>query len=563
MMEYEKQYAEAIVPHIQHVLKMEDVQALIEHPKRDGQGDLAFPCFVLARHLRTSPKEIAVWLADRIHSPLFEKVVADGPYVNGFLDKAAVSGQLLQHIQQERKGYGTQTWGLGKTITLDFSSPNIAKPFSMGHLRSTVIGNAMANIVEKCGYTPVKINHVGDWGTQFGKLMVAYTRWGSEEQVQRDTIKELLDLYVLFHEKAEAEPHLKEEARQWFRKLEQGDEEASRLWRWFRYESLQEFSKIYDLLGIAFDTYQGEAFYNDHMEGVAQLIQEKGLLETSEGAEVVDLSDHQLPPCLIRKSDGATLYATRDLAAAIYRHQQYEFDQSYYIVGDEQRLHFQQLFLVLEKMGYDWAKGMVHIPFGFILQNGKKMSTRKGKVILLEEVIQEAIDLAQRSIEDKNPELGQKEETARKVGVGAIIFHDLKHERQNNIEFQLEDMLRFEGTTGPYVQYTHARACSILRKAGYHPSSVEQGLTDAPSWNVIKTLAAFPAVIERSYHQSEPSVIAKYLIHLSQSFNKYYSQVRIRTKDEELPARLALVHAVAIVLQEGLRILGVQAPEEM
>ncbi|MDO6449900.1 arginine--tRNA ligase [Oceanobacillus profundus] len=548
--------------HLNGLLKLGEVMNLIEKPKFEEQGDLAFPCFTLAKELRKAPNIIAQELAEKIDHPILEKVVADGPYVNAFLNKRMVSKHALTSILKDGSAYGSINYAEKKNITIDFSSPNIAKPFSMGHLRSTVIGNSLANIVEKCGYQAIRINHLGDWGTQFGKLIVAYKLWGNEARVKEEPIQELLKLYVQFHAEAENDSRLEDDARAWFKKLEDGNEEALSLWTWFRDESLQEFGKIYNLLGVHFDSYHGEAFYNDKMERIVSRLEESDLLQVSDGAEVVDLAEHDLAPCLIKKSDGATLYATRDLTAAVYRQETYEFERSYYVVGHEQSLHFEQIFLVLQKLGYDWAKQLTHIPFGFILKDGKKMSTRKGKVVLLEEVIQEAIRLAEQIIAEKNPSLQNKADIAEVVGVGAIIFHDLKNDRQNNIEFSLEDMLKYEGATGPYVQYTHARACSILRKAEYEDTATK-GLNDSYSWSVVKLLMEFPAAIERSFNYQAPSQIAKYLIDLSQEFNKYYGNIKILSEDEELESRLGLVKATTIVLKEGLRLLGVKAPDEM
>jgi len=557
-------YAEQITDSLNEARTSKDVIQLIEKPKYDDQGDLAFPCFTLAKQLRKSPAQIAKEIANKIVHPFFEKVEANGPYVNCFLNKALVSKETLQLILKEENNYAAHSFGENKTITIDFSSPNIAKPFSMGHLRSTVIGNSLAQIAEKCGYNVIRINHLGDWGTQFGKLITAYKLWGNEEKVMEQPIKELLSLYVKFHEEAELNSTLENEGRKWFKRLEEGDKEAQSLWKWFRDESLQEFTKIYSLLDVHFDSYNGEAFYNDKMENTIQLINKMGLLTQSDGAQVVELKEFDLPPCLIMKKDGATLYATRDLTAALYRKETYHFDKALYVVGQEQSLHFNQVFLVLEKMGYDCAKKMIHIPFGFILKDGKKMSTRKGKVVLLEEVIEEAIQLAKKSIEDKNPNLLNKEEVARQVGVGAIIFHDLKNERQNNIEFSLEDMLKFEGTTGPYVQYTHARACSILRKAKYDRYCTDiSGLNDDHSWSVVKLLMEFPNIIEKSFVQYEPSQIAKYLLDVAKEFNKYYSHVKVLSDEGNLQSRLALVKSTTIILKEGLRLLGLQAPDEM
>jgi arginyl-tRNA synthetase len=562
-MDYKFYFAKRIADSLDGQLTEQQAYELIETPKYASHGDLAFPCFTLAKTLRKSPALIAEELAVKMDNPLFEKVEAKGAYVNVFLNKATVSKQVIETVLQQDHHYGDVSLGEGKTIVLDLSSPNIAKPFSMGHLRSTVIGNAIANIAEKCGYKAVRINHLGDWGTQFGKLIAAYKRWGNDEKIKENPIKELFNLYVKFHEEAETNEQLESEGRAWFKKLEDGDEEAYRLWKWFRDESLKDFSRIYELLGVSFDSYHGEAFYNDKMERVVHLLEEQGLLSESDGAMVVRLDEKELPPCLIKKSDGATLYATRDLAAALYRYETYQFAKALYVVGHEQSLHFQQVFSVLEKLGFAWAKTMVHVPFGLILKDGKKMSTRKGRVILLEDVLKEAISLAEQNIAAKNPNLENKDEIARQVGVGAVIFYDLKHERINNIEFSLEDMLKFEGETGPYVQYTYARACSILRNAQTAAANDIHGLTDDESWEIVKLLAAFPHVIQKAYEHLDPSLIAKYVIHLAQAFNSYYAHTKILVEDEGLHARLALVRATTIVLKEGLRLLGIGAPEKM
>ena len=365
--------------------------------------------------------------------------------------------------------------------------------------------------------------------------------------------------------KRRSNPSLVEQGRSWFKSLEDGDEEALSLWKWFRDESLQEFSRIYDLMNVEFDSFAGEAFYNDKMDRVVKLLEEKQLLVESDQAQVVELTDEELPPCLIKKSDGATLYATRDLAAALYRKENYDFDLSLYVVGNEQSLHFKQLKAVLDKMGYQWAKNMVHIPFGMMLKDGKKMSTRKGKVVLLEEVLNESIEMAKNSIEEKNPTLTDKDIVAKQVGVGAVMFHDLKNFRMNDIEFSLEEMLRFEGETGPYVQYTYARACSILRKANSatETSIQSSSISWEKEWKVVMLLTEFPNAIKRSFEQFDPSQIAKYIVDLAQAFNKYYAEVKILEENAEQPARLALVASVTIVLKEGLRLLGIEAPEEM
>ncbi len=545
----------------------ETVYGMLETPPNPAMGDIAFPCFQLAKALRKAPPMIAAELAGQISGAPLRESTAVGPYVNLFLDQAVVAEQVIGAVLSQGSAYGDSHVGQGRKVPIDLSSPNIAKPFSMGHLRSTVIGNAIANIMEKRGYQPVRINHLGDWGTQFGKLIVAYRLWGDEEKVKAEPIKELLTLYVRFHDEAKENPSLEDQGREWFKKLEDGDEEAQHLWKWFRDESLKEFMKIYDLMNVSFDSTNGEAFYNDKMDRVVTLLEDKGLLTESDGALVVSLDEFDMPPCLIKKSDGATLYATRDLAAALYRHETYDFAKAVYVVGNEQRLHFQQLYKVLEKMGYEWSRDMHHIPFGMMLKDGKKMSTRKGKVVLLEEVLAQAIADVQKVIEEKNPSLSNKEEVARQVGVGAVIFHDLKNYRLNDINFSLEEMLTFEGETGPYVQYTHARACSLLRRGSFQPAqtALAAGALDSKeAWAVITLLNAFPEVIERASESFDPSQIGKYVIDLAQSFNKFYANVRILAEEEDIKAsRLQLVAAVVAVLKEGLRLLGLSAPEEM
>jgi arginyl-tRNA synthetase len=563
-MNYLSQFANTLHQILHQELDLSTIELLIEKPKNSDFGDYAFPCFQLAKSRRQAPPLIAKQISEEISSPLIEKAEAIGGYVNVFLNKKTVTQKVLSAILTEKQHYGSSTIGQNKVVTIDMSSPNIAKPFSMGHLRSTVIGNALAKIFQKCGYETVKINHLGDWGTQFGKLITAYKKWGDEEKVKKEPIKELLSLYIQFHSESEGNPSLEDEGRAWFKKLEDGDAEALALWSWFREESLKEFNKIYQLLKVDFNSFAGEAFYNDKMDVVVNLLEEQGLLMESDHAQVVDLQDESLPPCLIKKSDGATLYATRDLAAALYRKNNYQFEQALYVVGNEQSLHFKQLKGVLRKMNFDWADSLVHVPFGMMLKDGKKMSTRKGKLILLEEVLSESISLASRNIEEKNPSLTQKEEVAKQVGVGAVIFHDLKNFRMNDIEFSLEDMLRFEGETGPYIQYTNARACSILRKGNWNAIEGTQIHFENPDhWEIISLLKDFSDVIQTSLKKYDPSQIAKYAIDLARAFNQYYSIVRILEDNEELQARLTLVYCVTVVLQESLRLLGIEAPQEM
>jgi arginyl-tRNA synthetase len=564
-MDFKSELLAIFYPLLKNELTYQEIEQLLEKPKQRGFGDFAFPCFPLAKLRKQSPKDIALNLAGEIQSDLIEKVEPVGGYVNIFLNKKKITKVVISEILTEKEKYGSHNIGNGGVITIDMSSPNIAKPFSMGHLRSTVIGNSISLILEKCGYKVVKINHLGDWGTQFGKLISAYKHWGEERKLKENPIQELLKLYIKFHEEAEKNPELEEEGRSWFKKLEDGDQEARSLWQWFRDESLKEFNRIYKLLQIEFDSTAGEAFYNDKMESVVEMLKNKNLLMESDNALVVYLDDLDMPPCLIKRSDGATLYATRDLAAAIYRKNTYHFVKSLYVVGNEQTLHFKQWKAVLKKAGFPWAEDIHHIAFGMIRKDGKKMSTRKGQVVFLEDVLNEAIQLALTNIKSKNPNLQNKEMVANQVGVGAIVFHDLKHYRMNDIDFSLEEITRFEGETGPYVQYTNARANSILRKANIYLNEIpgDFQLDREKEWEVITLLNDFPQIVKHAYEKFDPSMIAKYTIHLSQAFNKYYSQVRILQNDNLMKSRLSLTKAVTIVLTEGLRLLGINAPEEM
>lgn len=556
--------AQAIYAAVKEDLTLEQVSQLLENPKTAEHGDVAFPAFALAKVYRKAPQQIASELAEKIDPASFEKIEVVGPYLNFFMNKEVISEHVLQTVLKEKNHYGDQSIGNQQAVPIDMSSPNIAKPISMGHLRSTVIGNSIGFILEKIGYQPIRINHLGDWGTQFGKLIVAYKKWGSEEAVKKEPINELLRLYVEFHEQAENDKALEDEARAWFKKLEDGDQEATELWQWFRDESLQEFNKIYDMLEVSFDSLNGEAFYNDKMTEVVELLEEKHLLQEDQGAEIVDLTAYDLNPALIRKSDGATLYITRDMAAALYRKRTYNFAKSLYVVGNEQSYHFKQLKAVLKEMGFDWSDDMHHIPFGLITKDGKKLSTRKGKIVLLEEVLNEAIESAKEQITEKNPGLANKGEVAKQVGVGAVVFHDLKNDRLNNFDFTLEEVVRFEGETGPYVQYSHARAMSILEKAQFDPANAQAlALNDAESWEVIKLIQRYPETILQAADKYEPSVIAKHAIKLAQAFNKYYANVKILAEDAQKDARLALVYAVTVLLKEDLRLLGLHAPDKM
>ena len=545
-------------------LDQEAILNLLETPKNSEMGDIAFPAFSLAKVERKAPQMIAADIAAKINSQAFEKVVATGPYVNFFLDKSAISGAVIKEVIEKGADYAQQTEGQEQNITIDLSSPNIAKPFSVGHLRSTVIGDALSNIFKKMGYKTIKINHLGDWGKQFGLLMVAYKKWGSKEAVEANPIDELLKLYVRINAEIENDPALDDEGRLWFKKLEDGDPEATQLWQWFRDESLVEFNRIYKLLGVEFDSLNGEAFYNDKMDEAVQILEEKGLLEESRGASIVNLDDVELPPAMIKKSDGATLYITRDIATAIYRARTYNFVKNVYAVGQEQSNHFKQLKAVLKKMGFDWSDDMIHVDFGLVTKNRQKLSTRKGNIILLEPTLQEAISRAKAQIEAKNPDLENKDQIAQAVGVGAVKFYDLKTDRRNGYDFDLEAMVSFEGETGPYIQYAYARIQSLLRKADFQPNAqANYSLNDAESWEIIKLLQDFARVIKRASVNYDPSLIAKYAISLAQAFNKYYAHTRILDESPERDSRLALSYATAVVLKEALRLLGVEAPEKM
>lgn len=545
-------------------LDQDAILNLLEQPKSSDLGDIAFPAFSLAKVERKAPQAIAADIAEKIDQSAFDKVVATGPYVNFFLDKSKISDHVIKSVITAGADYGQQDEGHGQNVTIDLSSPNIAKPFSVGHLRSTVIGDALSNLYRKMGYNTIKINHLGDWGKQFGLLMVAYKKWGSKEAVEANPINELLKLYVRINAEIEHNPELDEEGRKWFKKLEDGDPEATQLWQWFRDESLEEFNRIYKLLDVEFDSLNGEAFYNDKMDEGVQILEDKGLLKESKGASIVDLDDVNLPPAMIKKSDGATLYITRDIATAMYRARTYNFVKNIYAVGQEQSNHFRQLKAVLKKMGFDWSDDMVHVDFGLVTKNRQKLSTRKGNIILLEPTLQEAISRAKAQIEEKNPELENKEEVAHAVGVGAVKFYDLKTDRRNGYDFDLEAMVSFEGETGPYVQYAYARIQSILRKANFTPSTdTTYNLNDPESWEIIKLLQDFSRIIKRAAENYDPSLIAKYAISLAQAFNKYYAHTRILDESPERESRLALSYSTAVVLKEALRLLGVQAPEKM
>ncbi|KKO20049.1 MAG: arginyl-tRNA synthase [Candidatus Brocadia fulgida] len=548
-------------------LPEDEIKRLIEIPPDFRMGDYAFPCYSLSKTLKKSPNAIAGELAQTLPvvKPI-EAIRAVGPYINFFLDKSTQAETVLKTISKERDGYGRRDAGKGKTVVVDFSSPNIAKHLAVHHLRSALIGNAICNVYKTLGYTCVGINHLGDWGTQFGQLIVAYKTWGSENAHHTYTVTDLNNLYVRFHQEAETNPGLENEARAWFRKLETGDPEANKLWQHFKDISLKEFQKIYDMLGIHFDAFVGESFYNIMVEDTVTRIKEKGLSKVSEQALIVDLEPYQMPPCLLRKKDDTTLYATRDIAAAEYRKKTYDFDRMIYVVGSEQKLHFHQVFKVLELMGYDWANRCVHVDFGLMKFKDGKMSTRKGKVVLLEDLLIEAVERVRKIIEEKNPSLEKKETVARDVGIGAIIFADLCTKRNKDVAFDWDEVLNFEGETGPYVQYTHARLCSILRKYG-KPVTIDINfalLKEDEAAILTKNLGQFPSVIMKAAEFYEPSLICNYLIDVCGNLNRFYNAHRVLSDDVELTkARILLVDATRQVIKNSLHILGMQAPERM
>ncbi|WP_218917103.1 arginine--tRNA ligase [Alicyclobacillus acidocaldarius] len=545
----------------------DEIARMLEYPPNPALGDLALPCFPFAREMRKNPVQIAEELAERVRQvDGVESAHAEKGFLNIRLARSQFAERVVGQAIASVHDLFSEERGRGRTAVIDYSSPNIAKPFGVGHLRSTIIGHALKRMMREDGWRVEGVNHLGDWGTQFGKVIAAYLKWGSEDEVRKDPVKELFRLYVRFHQEAESSPELEDEGRLWFKKLEEGDPEATRLWRWFIDESLRAFKQVYDLLGVEFEHYIGESFYNDKMDAIVQELREKGLLVEDQGAEVVDLSAYGMPPCIIVKSDGTSIYATRDLAAADYRHHAFGADTLLYVVGAEQKLHFEQVFKVLELMGRDYAKNCVHVQFGLMKFNGQRLSTRRGHVVYLEDVLQKAIEETRAIIDEKNPGLENKDAIARQVGVGAVIFNDLKTYRVHEVDFRYEDVLNFDGETGPYVQYTHARASSVLRKAeadaaakwapDYEPDDAE--------WALIFLLAQANESLERAVDTYDPSVIARYALQMCHAFNRFYHDHPILQADEPArTSRLALTRAVREALAKSLYLLGIEAPEEM
>ena len=566
MQDFKVAVATCLKEHIEE-LTLEEITALIEVPPNKDMGDFAFPCFKLAKVFRKAPNMIAAELSEKIEAKgVISNVTPLGGYINFFVNKSQLAETVIKDVLTKKEKYGHSDLGKDKTIVIDFSSPNIAKPFHIGHIRTTVIGNALYKIYDSQGYNTVRINHLGDYGTQFGKLIVAFKLWGNKEAVEANPIPELLKLYIQFHDEAEKHPEMEDEARAWFTKLENGDKEAKELWQWFRDESLKEFARVYDLLDIEFDSYNGESFYSDKMDRVIDIIKDKGLLQESQGTNIVDLEEYNMPPALITKNDGSTLYMTRDLAAALYRKENYDFEKCIYVVGSQQSLHFQQLFKVLEIVGFEWAKDMVHVPFGMVALEEGTMSTRKGRVVFLEDVLKQAIEKTKETMLAKNPNALNVDEIAKQVGVGAVVFQELSNSRIKDYTFSWSRTLSFEGETGPYVQYTHARCCAVLRKAEEEVTTDinYELLNDVDSAEVLKVIASFNKTILNAMRKNEPHIITRFVLDLAQAFNKFYHDNSILVEDAELrKARLALVCATRQALENGLKLLGMQAPERM
>ena len=553
-------------PDAQDLPAAEEIRGLLAVPPDPNMGDYAFPVFRLAKALRMAPPKIAQTLAEAWKAENIARVEAVNGYLNFFLNRLNFARETLNTVLLAGDQYGASDMGAGKTICLDYSSINIAKRFSVGHLSTTMLGHSLKRIFDFLGYTTVGINHLGDWGTQFGKMLCAYKKWGNEADVEKGGVNELLRLYVKFHEEAEKDPSLDDEGRAWFKKIEDSDEEALRIFSWFKDLTLRDTARVYDLLGVTFDSYAGESFYIDKMGPVIDDLRAKGLLTISEGASVVDLSEDDMPPCLILRSDGASLYHTRDLAAAIYRQNTYHFDKCLYVVAYQQDLHFRQLFRVLEKMGYEWAKDCVHVSFGMISFEGQALSTRKGNIIYLEDLLEQAQQKALAIIEEKSPNLPNKEEVARQVGIGAVVYTDLSNNRIKDIDFSWDRALNFDGETGPYVQYTHARCCSVLRKAAELtlPEANLDALTDDEAQSLLRLLSRFPDVIREAADRYEPSMITRAVTDIAQAYNKFYYEHRILDDDlAAAAARIALTRATKNVIKRGLWLVGIEAPERM
>lgn len=548
-------------------MSKEDISATIEIPPKPEMGDFAFPCFRLAKTMHKAPNMIAADIKEAIGDvDYLDRIEVKGAYLNFFVKTEVFVKSMIEAANSEN--FDGSDIGEGKNICLDYSSPNVAKNFHVGHLRTTIIGNSLYKIFSKLGYNAIRINHLGDWGTQFGKLIVAYKAWGSKEAVEKDGISELMKLYVKFHEEADKNPELVDEARAWFAKMEQGDEEALSIWQWFKDISLVEYKRTYDLLGVDFDYYLGESFYRDKCQEVVDKITEAGLLKESEGAMIVDLSEYDMAPCIITKKDGSSIYATRDLAAIFYRKKTYNFCKCLYVTGQEQKLHFAQVFKVVELLGNEWAKDqLVHIPYGLVSLEGAKLSTRNGNIIYAEDILHDAIEKSLEIITEKSPNLENKEEVAKMVGVGSVLFNDLYNQRIKDVSFSWDKVLNFDGETGPYVQYTHARCSSVVRLAeNFDPSNEVDFsvITEPDAIFLLKEINRFPKVVLDAADKYEPSIVARFAVDVAQAFNKFYNSTRINVPEENVKnARVMLTYLTKKTLSDALELLGIQAPEAM
>lgn len=553
-------------PNVENLPGREEIAGFLEIPPEREMGDYAFPCFRLAKALKAAPPMIASRLQAAIDAPNVARLNCVGGYLNFFLNRENFAKETLQAVLDAGEKWGATNEGAGKTICLDYSSINIAKRFHIGHLSTTMIGHSLKRIFDFLGYTTVGINHLGDWGTQFGKMLAAYKHWGSIEAVEQGGVQALVDLYVRFHEEAEKDSSLEDEGRAWFKAIEDGQEEALHIFNWFKDLTLRDTKKVYDLLGVSFDSYAGESFYNDKMDRVVKELKEKNLLTISDGASIVDLEEYKMPPCLILKKDGATLYTTRDIAAALYRQDTYHFDKCLYVVAYQQDLHFRQWIKVVELMGYPWAKDLQHVAFGMISYEGQTLATRKGHVVYLEDLLKRAQEKAMAIIEEKSPQLANKNEVARQVGIGAVIYADLQNNRIKDIDFWWDRALNFDGETGPYVQYTHARCCSLLRKAEdvSLPEPDYTALTDDESQEILRQLSRFPDTVKEAALRYEPSILTRAVTDLCQAYNKFYYEHRILDDgDGVAAARVKLTEAVKNVVKQGLYLIGMEAPERM
>ncbi|MCK9444362.1 MAG: arginine--tRNA ligase [Tissierellaceae bacterium] len=566
MLNFKEEVVKAIKSQVEE-LEEDEISVQIEVPPSYEMGDYAFPVFRLAKIFRKSPPSIAEELANKISdNPYFSKVENKGAYLNFFVDKSKLVETILDEIKEERDKFGSSEMGKGKTVIVEYSSPNIAKPFHIGHIRTTVIGNALFKIYTFLGYDTVAINHLGDYGTQFGMLISAYKRWGDKDVIEKDPINELLKLYVRFNEEADNNEELRNEARHWFKELENKNEEALKLWEWIREISLKEFNKVYDMLNIKFDSYAGESFYSDKMPDIIEELKGKGLMKESEGAYLVELEEYDMPPALIMKSDGSTLYTTRDIAAAVYRKKTYDFYKNIYVVASQQNLHFKQWIKIIELMGYKWANDCIHIPFGMVSLEDGTLSTRKGRVVFLEDVLNKAISNTLDIINERNPNLENKEEVAKQVGIGAVIFQELFNQRIKDYVFSWDRTLSFEGETGPYVQYTHARINSLLERGDFDlEEKVDYSLLNSESEiNIARLLYNFPQVIVDAMEKNEPYFVTRQIVEIAKAYNKFYNSSPVIVDHKELKkARLMLSFATKTVLNTGLGLLGMEAPERM